>query len=149
MGSLRSLLPVPSASIAFAMTGIVAFAVGLPATAIGQTITLGEKVPMFDSGIAVSYVGVPVSITCAVGSGPTQFNFSVTQPPNVTGSFGYIMAQCKGKPETFVVAVQSNSGSLYQEGKAVASVNCFYPCLATASRNVTMFRLARPYFLLQ
>ncbi len=131
--------------------GIATLTVGLAATAASampQTtaIKLGGRVPMLDSGQAVSYVGVPVSIKCPAGSGPTQFNLFVTQSPNVTGSFGYITAQCSGKTENFVVAVQSNFGSLYQEGPAVASANCFYPCVATASRNVTMFRLARPFF---
>lgn len=118
-------------------------------TAIAQTtsIKLGSRVPMLDSGQAVSYVGVPVSIKCPVGSGPTQFNLFVTQSPNVTGSFGAITAQCIGKAENFVVAVQSNFGSLYHEGSAVASANCFYPCFATASRNVVTFRLARLFFL--
>jgi hypothetical protein len=82
---------------------------------------------MLDSGIAISFVGVPVSIRCPAGSGRRQFNFSVTQSPNVTGSFGFVTVQCTGQDETFVVAVQSNFGSLYREGKAVSSANCFFP----------------------
>jgi len=45
--------------------------VGFPATASSATpttsITLGSLVPMLDSGQSVSYVGVPVSITCPWG----------------------------------------------------------------------------------
>jgi hypothetical protein len=136
---LTKLLPAASAA-SFVMATIIT----LPTSAAPSTTTikLGGEVPMLDSGIAISYVGVPVSIRCPAGSGPTQFNFSVTQPPDVTGSFGFVTAQCTGHDETFVVAVQSNFGSLYHEGKAVASANCFFPCVATASRNVTMFRLA-------
>jgi hypothetical protein len=111
--------------------------------ALTTTIKLGGEVPMLDSEQAISYVGVPVSITCS--GGPTQFNFFVTQSPNVTGSFGTITAQCSGRAEKFVVAVQSNFGSLYHEGAAVASANCFFPCTATASRTVTMFRLVQDF----
>ena len=136
---LTKLLPAASA-VTFALATIIT----LPTSAAPPTTTinLGGAVPMFDSGFAISFVGVPVLIRCPAGSGPTQFNFSVTQSPNVTGSFGFVTAECTGQDERFVVAVQSNFGSVYQEGKAVASANCFFPCVTTASRDVTMFRLA-------
>jgi hypothetical protein len=139
---LTKLLPAASA-VTLVMTAIIT----LPTSAAPSTTTINIAgfVPMLDSGIAISYIGVPVSIRCPAGNGPTQFNFFVTQSPNVTGSFGFVTAQCTGHDETFVVSVQSNFGSLYEEGKAVASANCFSPCAATASRNVTMFRLADPF----
>jgi len=145
---LTKLLPAASA-VTFVIAAIVTLTVGLPATAtpaIAQTATikLGGKVPMLDSGQVLSPVGVPVSITCSFPQ-PTQFNLFVTQSPNVTGSFGSIIAKCSGKAENFVVAVQPNFGMLYHEGPAVASANCFFPCVATASRDVTMFRLVHAF----
>jgi len=94
------------------------------APATGTVVDVGNKVLMFDAGFPISYVGVPVSITCPVGQGPRQFNAFVSQS-GVSGSFGFVIAQCTGVIERFAIAVQSNFGTTYQEGDATATVTDF------------------------
>jgi hypothetical protein len=143
---LRTFHGPARALLAIAATAVTVLAVAFTATAkppasTGTVIEIGKKVALLPEspGQMFSTAVVPLTITCPAGSGPTQFNVFVSQP-QAPNSFGFVTAQCTGAPEAFNVTVNSNFGTLYQEGPATVSVNCFFPCTATASMDVKLVR---------